>query len=191
MLADRGGLAAVTIRGIASQVNSSPPGLYRYVANRDELIDLMVDHVTRELQLPQRRTPWRRQLIKIAVAQRDTYQRHPWLIDAARGPRTLGPHGTRLAETYLQIMEHTQATTAVKLELLAMLTGLAAMFAPTVTIADSPFPLADPEHTPHLWTAMTTPTGQPRSAEHLFQAVAAGIIDAVLAPPRGHPKVTS
>ncbi len=180
-LADRGGLDAVTMRAVAAHVGVSSPGLYRYVETRDELIDLMVDHATRELRLPRRRTPWRRQLLTLAGSQRAVYQRHPWLADAARGPRVLGPNGTRLVETYLRILEPVEVTTAVKLELFALLTGLAALLAPPTAIAANPFPLAGPTSTPLLWTAMTSPTGEPHSPESLFEAAAGGIIDALLA----------
>ncbi|MDN5798311.1 MAG: TetR/AcrR family transcriptional regulator [Intrasporangium sp.] len=179
-LADVGGLDAVTMRAVAAQVGASSPGLYRYVETRDELIDLMVDHVTQELRLPRRKTPWRRQLLRLAIAQRDVYQQHPWLADATRGPRVLGPHGTRLVETYLQILEPVAVTTAVKLELLALLTGLAALLAPPTAIAANPFPLAGPTSAPLLWAAMTSPTGEPRSPESLFETVASGIVDALL-----------
>lgn len=181
-LADGGGLDAVTMRAVAARVGASSPGLYRYVETRDELIDLMVDHVVREIELPRPTGPWRRRLLALAVAQSDVYRRHAWLADAARGPRVLGPEGSRLLETYLQIIEPIDTTTAAKLELFALLTGLASLFTPATTLAANPFPLAEPTATPLLWAALTSATGAPRSPEALFEAIADAMIDAILTP---------
>ncbi len=44
-LADRRGLAAVTMRSVAAAIGAAPASLYRYVATRDELVELMADQV--------------------------------------------------------------------------------------------------------------------------------------------------
>lgn len=181
-LADEGGLDAVTMRAVAAHVGASSPGLYRYVETRDELIDLMVDHVVREIDLSPRHGPWRRRLLALAVAQSEVYRRHPWLADAARGPRVLGPEGSRLFEAYLEVVEPVETTTAAKLELFALLTGLATLFTPATTLSANPFPLAGPTTTPLLWAALTSATGSPRSQEALFEAIADAMIDAILSP---------
>src|SRR6201986_168632 len=42
-LADEGGLAAVTMRSVAAAIGTGPASLYRYVATRDEILELMID----------------------------------------------------------------------------------------------------------------------------------------------------
>src|ERR1700722_1960144 len=44
-LADARGLGAVTMRSAAAAVGTAPASLYRYVATRDELVELMADQV--------------------------------------------------------------------------------------------------------------------------------------------------
>src|SRR5438874_1240559 len=44
-LADAEGLAAVSMRRLAEQLGVSTMALYRYVANKDELLELMIDAV--------------------------------------------------------------------------------------------------------------------------------------------------
>ena len=179
-IADERGLEAVTMRAVAASVGASSPGLYRYVETRDELVDLMVDHVSRDLVLPGSGDAWRDRLVALAVGQSRVYRAHPWLGDAARGPRVLGPHGLGIVERYLEIVEPVDATTAAKLELFALLTGLAILFAPPTAQVANPFPLADPTRTPQLWAAITGASGQPRSLESLFETVAGAMIDALL-----------
>ena len=44
-LADASGLGAVTMRSVAAAIGTAPASLYRYVATRDELVELMADQV--------------------------------------------------------------------------------------------------------------------------------------------------
>ena len=46
------GLAQVTMRSIGERLGAAPMSLYRYVADRDQLIDLTVDRAFAELELP-------------------------------------------------------------------------------------------------------------------------------------------
>ena len=48
-LADARGLAAVTMRSAAAAIGTAPASLYRYVATRDELVELMADQVYGEI----------------------------------------------------------------------------------------------------------------------------------------------
>ena len=50
--ADAGGLEALTMRQLAEMLDVAPMALYRHVANKDDLIDAMVDVVFGEIGLP-------------------------------------------------------------------------------------------------------------------------------------------
>lgn len=91
-LADEQGLAAVTMRKVAERVGVGVMSLYTYVADRAELLDLMLD--TAYAQMPRQDTagqPWQARVTAVAEANRDLYRRHPWaaLISTLRPP--LGP----------------------------------------------------------------------------------------------------
>src|SRR5688500_9785072 len=51
-LADRDGLDAVSMRKVAAELGTGAASLYRYVANRDDLLDLMADATAAEYELP-------------------------------------------------------------------------------------------------------------------------------------------
>ena len=68
VLADAEGLAAVTMRRVATAIGAAPASLYRYVENRDELLALMADAATAELILSDLPSGagWRRDVLAVA-----------------------------------------------------------------------------------------------------------------------------
>jgi AcrR family transcriptional regulator len=52
-LADREGLAAITVRRLAADLDASPMALYRYVDTKDDVLELLVDAAYAEMTLPQ------------------------------------------------------------------------------------------------------------------------------------------
>jgi AcrR family transcriptional regulator len=57
--ADAGGLEAVSMRSIAEELAVAPMALYRHVANREDLVDAMIDVVFGEIGLPLAGADWR------------------------------------------------------------------------------------------------------------------------------------
>ncbi|GAA3955769.1 TetR/AcrR family transcriptional regulator C-terminal domain-containing protein [Actinomadura viridis] len=98
-VADAEGLEAASMRRIAAEIGTGAMSLYRYVPSRDDLVELMVDHVTGELRLPGRPSgDWRADLTLIAERYRAMRLRHPWLGDARRVRSSFGPNTLRLLE---------------------------------------------------------------------------------------------
>ncbi|MFB4310190.1 TetR/AcrR family transcriptional regulator [Actinomadura sp. GTD37] len=98
-IADADGLDAASMRRIAADLGTGAMSLYRYVPSRDDLIDLMVDHVLLEEELPERPTgDWRADLTLIADNTRRMWLRHPWLTGSYRPRATFGPNRLRLLE---------------------------------------------------------------------------------------------
>lgn len=91
-VADEVGLAQLSMRRVAQRLGAGTMSLYTYVESREELLELMIDRVHGELDLPTRGTPWRPALRQHALEHWAMYRRHPWLLDVNmwRGP--LGPH---------------------------------------------------------------------------------------------------
>ncbi len=58
-VADAEGLDAVTMRRLATELGVAPMAAYRYVTGKDELLELMVDFVYGELDLPDGTDGWR------------------------------------------------------------------------------------------------------------------------------------
>ena len=79
-IADAEGLEAASIRRIAAKLGSGAASLYRYVANKQDLFDLMADSVLGEDRMPRSSRDWRAGLRKAARLYRAMYLRHPWML---------------------------------------------------------------------------------------------------------------
>ncbi|WP_261801905.1 TetR/AcrR family transcriptional regulator [Streptomyces sp. ISID311] len=95
-LADAGGLGAVSMQRIAAELDFSKMSLYRYVPGKTELVALMIDMAMGEpppdAPGPAGAGQWRVVLRAWAQALAEVYERHPWLLGAAVGPRVMGPN---------------------------------------------------------------------------------------------------
>jgi AcrR family transcriptional regulator len=101
-LADRDGIAAVSIRSLAQSMGTKPMTLYYYVANKDQILDGLVDLVFAEIETPQAGGAWQEQMRRRAHSVRKVLRRHPWAIGLlesrkAPGPATLKHHEATLA----------------------------------------------------------------------------------------------
>lgn len=79
-LADRGGLDGLSMRALAQQLGVVPMALYKHVANKDDLIDGMVDIVWGEVEPPDPDGGWRDGLRSRAVSLRQALLRHRWAV---------------------------------------------------------------------------------------------------------------
>jgi AcrR family transcriptional regulator len=93
--ADAGGFGTLTMRGLATDLGVAPMALYRHVANKDDLVDGIVDLVFGEIELPDPRADWRSQMRKRAVGVRDALVRHPWAIGLMEARANPGPANLR------------------------------------------------------------------------------------------------
>jgi AcrR family transcriptional regulator len=96
-LADEAGVASLSMRKLADRLGVQAMSLYHHVANKNEVISGMVDHVFSEIALPARETPWKLAMQQRAVSARVVLTRHPWAIGlmdsrANPGPATLAHH---------------------------------------------------------------------------------------------------
>lgn len=100
-VADGGGLGGLTIRSLATQLDVKPMSVYHYVANKNEILDGIVDLVFAEIELPSPEGEWRAEITKRAHSARAVLRRHPWaiaLMDSrtGAGPATLRHHDANL-----------------------------------------------------------------------------------------------
>jgi AcrR family transcriptional regulator len=101
-VADDGGLAGLTIRSLAQQLGVKPMSVYHYVANKDEILDGLVDLVFAEIELPAATGEWRAEIARRAHSAREVLRRHPWSIALLEsrttpGPATLRHHDANIA----------------------------------------------------------------------------------------------
>jgi AcrR family transcriptional regulator len=93
--ADAGGLEALSMRTLAQMLGVAPMALYRHVANKDDLIDGMVDAVFSEIGVPASGGDWQSAMRRRAIAVRDALARHPWAVGLMESRRTPGPANLR------------------------------------------------------------------------------------------------
>jgi AcrR family transcriptional regulator len=99
-LADREGIAALSMRRLAAELDYEVMSLYHHVANKDDLFDGMVELVAAEIDLPDPATPWREALRQSAVDMRAALVRHPWAVSMWFS-RVTGPARMRIMEAQL------------------------------------------------------------------------------------------
>lgn len=93
------------MRRVAQELGAGTMTLYHYVANKDELVTLMVDAVMGELLVAEGELPsgWRPATAAIAKRSREVLRRHRWLLDRLGDGRP-GPNALRHFEQSLQAM---------------------------------------------------------------------------------------
>jgi AcrR family transcriptional regulator len=96
-LADRNGLEAPSMRKLGEALGVEAMSLYSHVANKDDLLDGMIDAVFTEIDLPSADDGWRIAMRQRAVSVREVLRRHRWAIGlmesrTSPGPATLAHH---------------------------------------------------------------------------------------------------
>jgi AcrR family transcriptional regulator len=93
--ADQGGLEALTMRKLGQELGVEAMALYHHFANKDDLVDGMVDLVFGEIDLPAPDTDWKTAMRTRAISVRDALARHRWAIGLMESRRTPGPANLR------------------------------------------------------------------------------------------------
>ncbi len=94
-LADADGLEALTMRRLARELEVEAMSLYHHLANKDDILDGMVETVFGEIELPPKDTDWKVAMRRRGESVRAALTRHPWAISimesrTSPGPNTLG-----------------------------------------------------------------------------------------------------
>ncbi len=100
-VADAEGIAGLTIRSLAQELGVKPMSVYHHVANKDEILDGIVDIVFSEIELPSYDGEWRAEISRRASSARAVLRRHPWaitLLDSrtSPAPATLRHHDANI-----------------------------------------------------------------------------------------------
>jgi AcrR family transcriptional regulator len=79
-LADGGGFSSLSMRNLAEELDAGTMALYRHVANKEDLLDGMVDVVFGEMYPPVIAGRWKHELRERGTSARTALQRHPWAV---------------------------------------------------------------------------------------------------------------
>lgn len=77
-LADDSGVDALSMRKLAQELGVVPMALYKHVANKDELLDGVVDVVVGEIGPPETGVDWKSAVRQRILSARQALLRHPW-----------------------------------------------------------------------------------------------------------------
>jgi len=96
-LADAQGNSALTMRSLAQELDVKPMALYHHFANKEEILDGIIDTVFGEIDLPPTDVDWRSAIRHRALSARRVLSHHDWAIPlmesrSSPGPATLRQH---------------------------------------------------------------------------------------------------
>jgi AcrR family transcriptional regulator len=95
-LADDGGLESLSMRKLAQEFGVVPMALYKHVANRQALVDGMIDVVFAEIELPDASgSDWMTAMRRRAHSVRAALLRHRWAVGLMESRENPGPPNRR------------------------------------------------------------------------------------------------
>ncbi|MFJ9414002.1 TetR/AcrR family transcriptional regulator [Streptomyces sp. NPDC101227] len=124
-IADIGGLGAVSMQRVAGELDFTKMSLYRYVPGKTALVALMIDTAMGEPPGPAEGDDgdWRAALREWAEQLAAAFRRHPWLLDAAIGPRVMGPNELGWTECAVSALADTGLNGGEQLDAVLVVTG--------------------------------------------------------------------
>ncbi len=90
-LVDGGGLEALTMRKLAQALGFEAMSLYNHVANKDDVINGILDLALSETDLPSAPQDWRAAIRASAISVHDALRRHPWAPALLMSPDRIRP----------------------------------------------------------------------------------------------------
>lgn len=100
-LADKGGIESLSMRKVAQELGVKAMSLYNHVANKDDMLDGIVDLVVSEIEVPSLETDWKTAMRRRAISAHEVLLRHPWATMAIVSRLNVGPAMLRYVDATL------------------------------------------------------------------------------------------
>lgn len=102
LMADEQGVAQLSMRKLATELGAGVMSLYHYVADKEMLVEALVDRVASEVNL-ETTGDWREAARQLALSTHEALLRHPWAIPewSTVWP---GPYRFALTEQLLEVL---------------------------------------------------------------------------------------
>jgi AcrR family transcriptional regulator len=108
-IADREGLAGLSVKRVASKLGGPPTKLAGFLVTKDDVLDLIFDafygEIGAELAANDTDGDWRASLRAIATATKGALERHPWALELMGTRPPYGPHGLAGSERALAAVD--------------------------------------------------------------------------------------
>jgi AcrR family transcriptional regulator len=105
-IVDADGVSAVSMRRVADALGTGAASLYQHVSGKDELLDLVLDRVAGEVELPAAPDPerWQEQLRELMTGSWRALRAHPGIASVAIANIPTGPNALAMTEALLGIL---------------------------------------------------------------------------------------
>lgn len=100
-LADEGGIESLSMRKLAQDLGVQAMSLYNHVANKDDMIDGIVDLVVGEIEVPDLGVDWKTAMRRRAISAHEVILRHPWATMPIVSRINVGPAMLRYIDATL------------------------------------------------------------------------------------------
>ncbi|MGK4597408.1 TetR/AcrR family transcriptional regulator [Amycolatopsis sp. w19] len=122
-LADREGVANVTLANVAKDLGVTKMSLYRHIGSKAELLELMADVAIGDPPEVEPTGDWRAELTTLAEANRDVLMSHPWLVELPLSGPPAGPHAVAWMDAFLRTLRETGLDWGTKGGILVLIGG--------------------------------------------------------------------
>lgn len=125
-LADKDGLAAVSMSRVAGALGYTAMSLYRYIPSKDDLLLLMQEAVC-DISLPESPDPddWRGMMRTFVWSTVQVYKDHPWFADLPIYGAPITPNSLRIVDWALQGMQKFPISGYAKMSIILLLSSYA------------------------------------------------------------------
>jgi AcrR family transcriptional regulator len=146
VLADRDGVRSLSMRKLAQELGVEAMSLYHHVANKDAILDGIVDVVFSEIDLPSGEADWKVAMRHRAISAREALCRHPWATGLMESRSTPGPATLRHHDAVLGILR----TAGFSVELAAHANSLLDSYIYGFALQEANLPFDTPQETAEL-----------------------------------------
>ena len=171
--ADEKGIESLSMRKLGQKLGVEAMSLYKHVANKDDMLDGMVDVVFSEIELPSSGVHWKAGMRERATSAREVLSRHAWAIGLTESRIKPGPANLRHHDSVIGFLREADFSIQMALHAYSALDSYIYGFA----LQERSLPFESPEQVaevsemmlaqfpagdyPHLTEAMVEHVGKP------------------------------
>ncbi len=123
-LADREGLEAVSMARVAAELKFTTMSLYRYVASKDELLQLMFNASALGAEsVVIEGHDWRSRMRSWSIIQRDMLDLHPWITQLPMAAPPVAPNSLHFVERGLEALDGTGLAESQKIRAIGLISS--------------------------------------------------------------------
>jgi len=120
-LADEGGIESLSMRNVAQELGVYPMALYNHFANKDDLLDAMVDVMYEEIDVTAGGSDWKGAMRQQANSIREVLARHRWALGVIQSRVHPGPGNMRYHDMVIRALRQAGFSVAMAVHAFTLL----------------------------------------------------------------------